>query len=377
MPKDGFQLKNLPSMLVSANDKPGWALCIGAGTSVPVFPDWYSLAEEMAKSLIPAQTFSTVEIKKLGFSPDALIQMVRNLTEVDDIEFTKHMRTVLYRSLQSKILTEDWEDVSDVLGANNISNCAISKWKTFSHYRDTILNTTSAYQIAPVVLEAIKQNNGPQIILSFNAEPLFLSILNSFLVDSSKQMPKKVFSKVINSVSNYGTNTIPYVFCHGLLPVKDTPHMFSASIDKLVFLEEEYLHIANNAFSWQSATFLNACVSQHIVFIGTSLTDPNMRRWLSWTHANRLDEMKQNNLDIKDSTQHYWIRAMPKNRNILPWLESAVSHLGIRIVWIETYDQVGLALRKMLGLYSRTKKGNGKHKLQNKDKTSYRRSANR
>ena len=358
MPKKGFQLNNLPNLLASATDKPGWALCIGAGTSMPVFPDWYTLAEEMAKQLVPNKSFRAVEIKELGFSPDAMIQMVKNLSKVDDVEFTKQMRTILYRNLRSKMSVEDWKIVSEILGANNISNCSLSKWRFFSQYRDTILNTTTAYQIAPVILDAIAQKNGPQIILSFNAEPLLLTILNSFIVDQNDQMPKKVFSKVINSVSNYGMDIIPYVFCHGLLPVNDTSHKFSASIDKLVFLENEYLHIANNSFSWQSATFLNTCVSKHIVFIGTSLTDPNMRRWLSWTHTNRLDEMRQNNLNIKDSTQHYWIRTMPTNRDVLPWIESAVAHLGIRVVWIETWDQVGLALGKMLGLYSQPKVAN-------------------
>lgn len=79
-----------------------------------------------------------------------------------------------------------------------------------------------------------------------------------------------------------------------------------------------------------------------------------MRRWLSWTHANRLDEMRQNGLDIKDSTQHYWIRTIPKDKNTMPWVEAAVSHLGVRIVWIDDWSQVGLALKKMLGIGSKT-----------------------
>lgn len=350
MSKKGLLLNEVPKMLSSASDKPGWALCIGAGTSVPLFPDWYSLAEQMAKQLVPGKPFNVLELKNCGFSPDAMIQMVKNSVEMDDVEFTKHMSAVLYRKLKSKIPEKDWSDIVDVLGANNISNCSLQKWKTFSIYRDTVLNSTSAYQLAPIILEAIKQHNGPQCILSFNAEPLLFTILNSFLVDGCKQPPKKVFSKVISSVSNHGLGTVPYIYCHGLLPVTSNPHKFSTSVDKLVFLEEEYLHLANNSFSWQSATFLNTCVSQHIVFIGTSLTDPNMRRWLSWTHVNRLDEMRQNGLDIKDSTQHYWIRTIPKDKNTMPWIEAAVSHLGVRIIWIESWSQIGLALSKMLGI---------------------------
>ena len=354
MPKKGFLLANVPNLLSTANDKPGWALCIGAGTSVPLFSDWYSLAAEMAEQLVPEKPFNVEALKNSAFSPDAMIQMVKNSTGLNDLEFTMRMSNILYHKLQSQIPTKDWNDIVDVLGANNLSNCSIKKWQTFSAYRDTVFKETSAYQLAPIIIEAIKQHNGPQCILSFNAEPLLFATLNSLLVDGRKQLPKKVFSKVINSVSNYGSSLIPYVFCHGLLPITANPHKFSTSIDKLVFLEEEYLHLANNSFSWQSTTFLNTCISQHIVFIGTSLTDPNMRRWLSWTHANRLDEMRQNGLDIKDSTQHYWIRTIPTDKTIMPWVESAVSHLGVRIVWIDNWSQVGLALNKMLGMDSKT-----------------------
>lgn len=350
MPKKGFSQKNVPPILVSANDKPGWSICVGAGISIPVFPDWYSLAEQLANQLVPDKPFNISTIKENGFSPDAIIQMVKNLSDLNDVEFAHRMSDVLYFPLKSKIPEEVWPDICEVLGANNISNCPISKWKVFSAYRDLVLNTTSAYRIAPIILEAIQQGNRPQCILSFNAEPLLFTILNSLLIDGSNRVPKKLFSKVISSVSNYGSETIPYVFCHGLLPTTDKPHKFSTSVDKLVFLEEEYLHIANTSFSWQATMFLNACISQHIVFIGTSLSDPNMRRWLSWTHANRLDEMQKNGIDIKDSTQHYWIRVAPSDRKMIPWIESAVSHLGIRIVWIDCWDQVSLVLRKMLGL---------------------------
>lgn len=363
MPKQGFLLADVPKLFSTANDKPGWALCIGAGTSVPLFPDWYSLGSEMAKQLVPETPFDVEALKKSGFSPDSMIQMVKNATDLNDLEFTMRMSNILYHKLQSKISVEDWNDVVDVLGANNISNCSMKKWRLFSSYRDTVLKETTAYQLAIAIMESIKQHNAPQCILSFNAEPLLFAMLNSLLADGRKQPPKKVFSKVISSISGGGLGTIPYVFCHGLLPITTNPHKFSTSIDKLVFLEEEYLHLANNSFSWQSTTFINTCISQHIVFVGTSLTDPNMRRWLSWTHANRLDEMRQNGIDIKDSTQHYWIRTIPNDKNTMPWIEAVVSHLGVRIVWIDNWSQVGLALNKMLGISkkspppTRTKKG--------------------
>ena len=173
MPKQGFLLADVPKLFSTANDKPGWALCIGAGTSVPLFPDWYSLGSEMAKQLVPETPFDVEALKKFRLLLlIQLIQMVKNATDLNDLEFTMRMSNILYHKLQSKISVEDWNDVVDVLGANNISNCSMEKWRLFSSYRDTVLKETTAYQLAIAIMESIKQHNAPQCILSFNAEPL-------------------------------------------------------------------------------------------------------------------------------------------------------------------------------------------------------------
>lgn len=96
MPKQGFLLADVPKLFSTANDKPGWALCIGAGTSVPLFPDWYSLGSEMAKQLVPETPFDVEALKKSGFSPDSMIQMVKNATDLNDLEFTMRMSNILY-----------------------------------------------------------------------------------------------------------------------------------------------------------------------------------------------------------------------------------------------------------------------------------------
>ena len=213
---------------------------------------------------------------------------------------------------------------------------------------------TTSYALANVINKTIEQGIPPKAILSFNAEPLLLVILNSILIDNNSlnyhQCPKKIFAKVINSLTSIGPQHIPYIFCHGLLPVKDSTHSFSTSVDKLVFLEEEYIQLSNSAFSWQAATFLNICLSQHIIFIGTSLTDANMRRWLSWVNSNRLNELRQNGVNTNVSTQHYWIRTTPHDKTAVPWIEATVSHLGIRIIWIDSWDKVDTALEKILGI---------------------------
>ena len=381
MAKKGFTINNVQNFLAPSADKAGWTLCIGAGTSLPIFPDWYSLSEQLAHNLVPDLPIDITSMKNAGFSPDSLIQMVKNACALNDHEFAMRMSEVLYANLKSSIDTNDWDTVSKIMQTDHLSHAPVQEWKTFIAYRDSVLSNTTAHAIAPVILKAIEHDVAPKSIITFNAEPILLIILNSLILekysDADHPYPKKIFCKMTNGISNQGNKQIPFFFCHGLLPINEKAHTFSTSLGKLVFLEEEYLQLANNSFSWQATTFLNACTTQHIVFIGTSLTDPNMRRWLSWVHTNRLNEMRQNGIDVECSTQHYWIRTIPKDRDTIPWIEAIVAHLGIRIIWIDDWSQCPLALEKILGIAPRplikpkTTTPKAKHTSKYKSKNAY------
>lgn len=87
-----------------------------------------------------------------------------------------------------------------------------------------------------------------------------------------------------------------------------------------------------------------------MVFVGVSLSDANMRRWLTWVHSNRMGELKQLYHNDEDSPFHYWINTIPADPTAKALLESVVQHLGVRIVWIDNWTQLGAALRRMLGM---------------------------
>lgn len=353
MAKNGFEFDKIPSLLSSFSDVSGWTLCIGAGTSAPVFPDWYTLSEELAMTVSPSKHFDIRSIREEGFAADSLIQMTKNMSSVSDEEFAYQMSEILYKTFSSKVAANEWKDITRVLESDFAGQNPRSEWETFIKYRDSVLSKTTANKLAPIILEAVEKNKAPKSIISFNAESLLFTILNSYLfdkTDADHPNPKKVFCKVINSFSSQPAKQIPYIFIHGLLPVARKHRLFSASIDKLVFSEQEYLMMSNNSFSWQSNVFLNACITQHMVFIGTSLTDPNMRQWLGWSHSNRIREMHYKKIDVTESTQHYWIRKKPANKSNMPWIEALVSHLGVRIVWLDNWEQTADALRKMLDL---------------------------
>lgn len=65
---------------------------------------------------------------------------------------------------------------------------------------------------------------------------------------------------------------------HGLLPFeKEKENKFT---DSLIFNESEYYYLYNNPYSWNISKQLHDFVFNECVFIGISLTDPNMKRLL-------------------------------------------------------------------------------------------------
>jgi hypothetical protein len=119
-------------------------------------------------------------------------------------------------------------------------------------------------------------------------------------------------------------------------------------VDKLVFQEAAYLQLANASFSWQAASFLRAAAGNSLVFVGLSLADPNMRRWLSWVHANRLAELNEMGSVASASTVHYWIARKPVDEATERWMESLVSHLGVRLIWVRDYAEIPSTLELMI-----------------------------
>ena len=228
-------------------------------------------------------------------------------------------------------------------------------------------NTTAA-KLAHVLLQCVEKDKAPTAILSFNAEPLLFSMINAEAAsrfrlrkgipdsDDAQNGPG-VVDRIEGSTSWAKKGRIPYYFCHGFLqvpsigpkPLPGTPPA-ALSESKMVFSESDYLNLANNVFSWQSSVFIRAAMSDRIVFVGLSLTDPNMRRWLAWNHSQRLEEIHTRHPLAKDSTQHFWINVVSGSPSIDRWTEALVSHLGIRLVWIDNWTEVGAALRRIVGI---------------------------
>ena len=358
MAKRGLFVGNITPFLKDKKQQGGWSLCIGAGTSLPMFPDWNTLVERIIALDVGQDKSHDISEKMLkAFSPDSLIQAAQDRLNLSAEQYFTSLSNELYCDLKNNLSTIEWDLFTEMV-SSKIGDCTLDKWAAYLNLIQDKYPTLSALQIADVVTDTFGTTCVPNAILSFNAEPLLPSLINAFIItkQANKNPPVEDFKTkvdlITHSISNRKTGRIPYYFIHGLLPVpsKLKKQRMIDAVDKLIFSESEYLQMANTTFSWQSTVFLDISSTQPVVFIGVSLADPNMRRWLSWIHENRMKELKKRNSSHGPSTLHYWITKRPVTSNERSWIESSVEHLGVRLIWVNEWDEVGRALRSMIGI---------------------------
>ncbi len=352
MIKPGLTEDKVDGLLASAAPGPGWALCVGAGTSLPAFPDWNRLVRRLIATFSPNDADRLAKELSGLFSADALIQASAARGAQDQGGFAGLLTTELYRDFLGSFEDRERRLVLRALGAVRPGDLPPSTWARFLELlRGRWGDRMSCLSIASVVSDTLGTPRSPAAILSFNAEPLLFAVLNANQAcngDEDAGVPQRI-DRLVRGISNRTMGRVPYVFCHGLLPVPGaeiTQH--AASPDKLVFSEAAYLQLAGTVYSWQSTSFLETCAARRVVFVGLSLSDANMRRWLSWVHDSRVNELEQVGQPGAVSTQHLWLNLDPQDAETRTWIEASVAHLGVRLVWLTSWGSIGPVLARML-----------------------------
>ena len=138
---------------------------------------------------------------------------------------------------------------------------------------------------------------------------------------------------------------------HGFLP-QDKKGYDNLTKSLLVFSEEGYHKLMLEPYNWANISQLNYMLNNTCVFIGLSMTDPNMRRLLE------IAAQKRN--DIKDTCRHYaimrrfTINSSNKSDSIKSFedvnealQESFFEELGINIIWFDTFDEIPDILKEI------------------------------
>ncbi|MFA8435424.1 MAG: SIR2 family protein [Marinifilaceae bacterium] len=196
-------------------------------------------------------------------------------------------------------------------------------------------NPTTCELIEAIVELSRPQRDGNPIdsIITFNFDALIEENLGANNIK---------YKAIDNEGVRNQANELPIYHVHGYLPRKGR---ISSNRD-VVFSEDAYHTQFIEPFSWSNLIQLNKLSQNTCLFVGMSLTDPNLRRLLDV--ANRKESSKFLN--------HYVIKKTPEIANsngqiddLMIFLEEQdANELGLNVIWVEKFDEIPNILKQMI-----------------------------
>lgn len=140
---------------------------------------------------------------------------------------------------------------------------------------------------------------------------------------------------------------------HGFLP-RDLEKYEGISESSLIFSEEGYHSVMLDAFNWSNLIQLNYFKERTCLFIGVSLTDPNIRRLLDIAMTKQPNKTCKHYIFLKRESFD-----TPKNSNLntdnikrfeavnQDQKEKFFQELGLNIIWFDDYSEITEFLKKL------------------------------
>jgi hypothetical protein len=123
---------------------------------------------------------------------------------------------------------------------------------------------------------------------------------------------------------------------HGFLAHSDNDPDGSQFSDQVVFSERDYNEHFMDPSHWANVVQLSCLMGGACIFVGASLTDPNLRRLLD--HSRRV---------AKTSARHISFQRSRGDQMADWFVETDLLSLGVRTLWVRNYDEIGPALRRL------------------------------
>jgi hypothetical protein len=188
-----------------------------------------------------------------------------------------------YKQIQKKGLVIDVDKVKKKIGGTSIINGQFAKenvknfmrtlyYGLYGRYTPPISNYSKSTLVHVASLVKKLSNDSRFNIVSYNYDDFLEQTLSSILVN-------------VNSVYNDSMDVdyrLTIYHPHGFLPYNRRP-LWQDYEPFIVFTESEYHRLYNNPYSWPMTLQQHLYRERDFLFIGCSMTDPNLRRILEIT----------------------------------------------------------------------------------------------
>lgn len=282
-------------------------LVCGAGVSrASSIPDW----NELLVNILNEVFIRNAELREsepeisgkdlLHLMPQSNLILGKYLKLVLKDDFEKIVKKHLYSNYNQE---RDFEDATMVQGKVSINYA---------------LETS---MMKAIVELARPKRNGKRLesIITFNFDDLIENALAQHQVE---------YCSIWKEGQIYEIDQLPIYHVHGFLPNKD-----DIQEPNLVFSEEAYHSQFIDPYSWSNLIQLNTFSANVCLFVGISLSDPNLRRLLdiSWRKNQRC--------------RHYIIIRKPPQKSkadeiTMMLFEQDANSLGLNVIWCSDFSEI-------------------------------------
>lgn len=305
------------SQLKREYEKEKIVLVLGAGVSISAgLPSWNRMI-----SVLQAEMITHIVYERQGI-PDAKAEQILELTN----KYFKESNNSVSPIAQMRLL-------KSTLAVNDYNQMV---------FKALYGNTTKESKLLQAICKICKPNRksaGVYSIITYNFDDLLERAL------SETSIEYQVVCKDDDVLSNDDLNVF---HVHGYLP--NNQNALKQELN-LIFSEEEYHQVYNNPYSWSNLVQINSFRDKTCVFIGSSLTDPNLRRLLDI--SSRKGENPHHfaflqRPSIVKSTQQISDSIIKIHREILESLNSTYYRtLGLNIIWVDDFNEIPDLLLKL------------------------------
>lgn len=295
-------------------DKEELALFLGAGVSKDAgIPQWNELINALLSKMI-ASRITAKDSETLPKHLDAVIDLAYKNQENSPITQMRYIKGAFSHAEYNEL-------VHEVLYSGKPK-----------------ANTDLLNAIASVCTPR-RNHIGVQGVITYNFDDLLERCLNRL----------KIQTHIITCEDDISTpNKLSIFHVHGYMPKKFDENDSHA---ELIFSEEDYHRVYRDAYCWSNLAQLNYLREHTCLFIGCSLTDPNLRRLLDVAKRNNEKPrhfafLRRNNAANSGQVDQ---KALEIYKDIdLSLREKYYAEMGINIIWVDDFDEIPQILLSLL-----------------------------
>lgn len=334
---------------------------MGAGISHGLAPTWIELTRTVVNTVFrnsyDADLFRD-SILSGGWSLDSILQACANHYTMRGRSLTEY-HELLNDVLYARVLAD--ADAAGIrstveLGLNHAYFLRKLQLVKFWEFFERTYSGSSLLATVNALNRAESKGRSPASIITFNADVFLPALLDASRMYSAyavaDRRPPPRYKRVLRGLDSNASSRIPIFHCHGsLVPKSSNPKVAERrqSPDKLIFNEVDYLTVATSSSSWAQTLFAYHAAMNRMLFVGHSMSDPNIRRWLAGAKAETIANLTALG-QPSDHLPHLWITREPADPGLKAIQQAGLAHLGVRVAWIREWHDIESAIKNIIGV---------------------------